>query len=246
MVDILAVSAHPDDIEINAAGTIMKALDAGREVGLCDLTEGERGTRGSVEQRRAETAEANRVMGIREGMRWNLGIPDGNIALSQENILKVVRAIRHFRPSVVLFSWERDRHPDHEHGHRLMRQACFDAGLSMVHTEHDGQTQKPHRPTRMYTFFHTYDRTPDFVIDISDYFERKVQAIAAYDSQITFPGRETEAQRAQTPTFISSTDFIEGILARMRHWGFMVGTRYAEAFATVSGPLKINDLLDTV
>lgn len=246
MADILAISAHPDDIELNVAGTLMKARDAGRSVAVCDLTEGERGTRGSRELRHEETLRANRVMGIANEDRWNLRIPDGNIETSPENVLKVVRAIRHFRPSVLLTSWDRDRHPDHPDGNALVRRACFDAGLTLVRTEHEGTEQAPHRPKKIYCFFHTYETTPDFVVDISDYIERKLAAIAAYSSQFTVPGFEPEETRNEPATFISGTDFMEAIIGRMRHWGFMVGVQYAEAFATVGGPLLVDDLLHTV
>jgi bacillithiol biosynthesis deacetylase BshB1 len=247
MPDILAISAHPDDIELNVAGTLLKAIAAGRTAAVCDLTQGERGSRGSMELRAAETRRANRVLGIADENRWNLKIPDGNIEVTMENRLKVVRAIRYFRPKVLLFSWERDRHTDHENGHRLVRDACFDAGLRHVVTEWNGQQQEPHRPEKMYCFFHTYERTPDFVIDISDYIEGKLAAVAAYSSQFTVPGHHDEREDDTEPrTFISGTDFIEAVLGRMRHWGFMIGTRYGEAFTTVSGPLKVNDLLDTI
>jgi N-acetylglucosamine malate deacetylase 1 len=247
MPDILAISAHPDDIELNISGTILKALASGRTVAICDLTQGERGTRGSMELRAEETRRANRVLGIPDENRWNLKIPDGNIEASEENRMRVVRAIRHFRPKVLLFSWERDRHPDHEQGHRLVRDAYFDAGLRQVESEWNGRRQEPHRPEKMYCFFHTYERTPDFVVDISDHIEGKLAAIAAYSSQFTVPGHhEAREDDPEPPTFISGTDFIEAALGRMRHWGFMVGVRYGEAFTTVSGPLKINDLLDTI
>ncbi|MDB5035857.1 MAG: bacillithiol biosynthesis deacetylase BshB1 [Chlorobi bacterium] len=244
MRDILAISAHPDDVELCVAGTLMKARDAGRTFAICDLTEGERGTRGTVETRRDETRRANDILGLSAGDRWNLGMPDGNIQINQENTLKVVRAIRHFRPKVLLFSWDNDRHPDHEDVNRLVRRAVFDSGLTMVETAWNGERQKPHRPERMYCFFHTYERTPDFVVDITEQIERKIQVIEAYGTQFTMPGREKDDNEPQT--FISTPAFAESLLARMRHWGFMIGATYGEPFVTVHGPIKVNDLLDTV
>ncbi len=246
MADILAISAHPDDVELSAAGTLLRAKHRGESIAVCDLTGGERGTRGSRDLRAEETERANRVLGLAPHERWNLGIPDGNIEMNQENIERVVRVIRHFRPRVLLFSWCNDRHPDHEHGHHLIRRAAFDAGLRMVHTEHDGEPQQPYRPERMYCFFHTYERTPDIIVDISDYVEGKLAAIAAYSSQFTVPGHESESSRNEPATFISGSDFMEAMLARWRHWGFMIGARYGEGFATVSGPVKLNSLLDTL
>ncbi len=245
MTDILAIAAHPDDVELIVSGTLLKASDAGESFAICDLTEGERGSRGTRETRREETRNANRILGIPDELRINLGIPDGNIEITKENTLKLVRVIRHFRPRVILFPWERDRHPDHEHSHRLVREAYFDAGLPHVKTEWEGQAQEPYRPERMYCFFHTYERQPDFVVDVTDQVERKLDAIAAYTTQFTVPGRQ-DAEAEGPQTFISHPEFIESALARMRHWGFMVGVKYAEAYTTVSGPLKVNDLLETL
>jgi N-acetylglucosamine malate deacetylase 1 len=246
MADILAIAAHPDDIELNVAGTLLKSRDAGRSIAICDLNGGERGSRGSAELRLEETRRANAVLGVDESTRWNLGIPDGDIALTKENILKVVRAIRHFRPTVMIFPGERDRHPDHEHAHRLVREAYFDAGLRHVQTELDGVAQTPHRPERIYTFIQRYEREPDFIIDISAQFERKLDAIGAYSSQFTIPGRQREVREGEPETFISSPDFMEYYIARMRQWGFLIGARYGEGFNTVSGPVKVEGLMETV
>jgi bacillithiol biosynthesis deacetylase BshB1 len=246
MVDILAIAAHPDDIELNIAGTLLKARDAEYSIALVDLTEGERGSRGSRELRRDETRCANQVLGIDESMRWNLGLPDGDIDVSKENALKVVQVIRHFRPRIILFPWERDRHPDHEHTHRLVREAYFDAGLRHVETEHEGRPQLPYRPAQMYTFMQAYEKTPDFIIDISAQFERKLDAIAAYSSQFTVPGRTIEERAGEPETFISHSKFMDYYIARMKHWGFLIGAEYGEGFCTVSGPLRVNDLMATV
>jgi bacillithiol biosynthesis deacetylase BshB1 len=246
MIDILAIAAHPDDVELNIAGTLLSARDAGHTIAICDITEGERGSRGSMELRREETRRANRVLGIGEDLRWNLKITDGDIQLTKENVTRLVTALRHFRPKIVLFPWERDRHPDHEHTNRLVREAYFDAGLRNVLTEWEGLPQQPHRPDRLYTFMQAYERTPDFIVDVSAQFERKLDAIAAYSSQFTVPGRIPEDRLGEPETFISQASFMEFYIARMRHWGFMIGTDYGEAFCTVSGPLKISDLSATL
>jgi bacillithiol biosynthesis deacetylase BshB1 len=246
MADILAIAAHPDDLELNIAGTLIKSAEAGRSIALCDLTRGERGTRGSATLRSEETARASAIMGIGDADRWNLEMPDGGIAVTDENVLKVVAVLRHFRPEVLLFPWERDRHPDHERAHELVRRAYFDAGLRHVETEWNGQAQQPHRPARLYTFMQSYERTPDFIVDISAQFERKLDAIAAYSSQFTIPGRTPESSSSEPETFISAPDFMEFAIARMRHWGFMIGARYGEAFVTVQGPVKVGSLADTL
>ncbi|KXK55688.1 MAG: bacillithiol biosynthesis deacetylase BshB1 [Chlorobi bacterium] len=244
--DILAITAHPDDVELHIAGTVMKAIGQGHRVAICDLTAGERGSRGSRELRAKETAAANSILGIEEGFRWNLGIPDGNIALSQENILSVVRTIRHFRPQVILFPWEKDRHPDHEAAHRIVHHAYFDAGLVAVASQHEGIPQTPHRPARMFMFDHSWEGTPDIVVDVSPFIERKLDALAAYGSQFSIPGRTTEDPSYGPQTFISGNDFMEYYLARMRRLGFQIGVQYGEGFVSWGGPVKVDDLLATV
>lgn len=248
MVDILAVVAHPDDAELNIAGTLLRTADLGGSFAVCDLTRGERGTRGSAQLRAEETANANTALGLDENMRWNLGIPDGDIRITQENLSKLVRTIRHFRPSILIFPWSEDRHPDHENTHQLVREAYFNAGLTAVETfGPDGTAQDPHRPERLHTFFHTWEAKPDFIVDISDQLERKLQAIAAYSSQFTVPNlRQAGSVTNQPETFISGQDYMEAIIARMRHWGFMIGTKYGEAFRTVGSPLKVSDIRHTL
>lgn len=246
MADILVVAAHPDDAELNVAGTILKHRALGHSVAICDLTRGERGSRGSAELRQLETDRANRLLGIAPDERWNLEIPDGGITTDDAHVLRLVRAIRHFRPQILLFPWERDRHPDHEAANRLVRRANFDAGLRAIATEHGERPQEPFRPARLYTFMQAYERQPDFIVDISEHFEAKLDAIAAYSSQFTVPGRRGDDRLGEPQTFISGTEFMEAIIARMRHWGFQIGARYGEAFCTETGPLSIGDLTDTL
>ncbi len=246
MIDVLAVAAHPDDIELHIAGTLLRTADRGGTFALCDLTQGERGTRGSMRTRQEETGRANRVLGIDAALRWNLEIPDGDMRIVPENVNRVVRAIRHFRPSILLFPAQHDRHPDHENAHRLVREAWFNAGLRAVVTEHDGKAQEPFRPERGYTFFHAWEGTPDFIVDVSEQFDRKLEAIAAYSTQFTLPGREKGENSGEPQTFISGEGFMEYIIARMRRWGFMIGAQYGEGFCTAGTPLKVRDLRDTL
>ena len=253
MVDILAVVAHPDDAELNIAGTLLRTADRGGSFAICDLTRGERGTRGSATLRAEETAKANRALGIDPTLRWNLGIPDGDIRITHDNLHKLVQAIRHFRPSILLFPWNQDRHPDHENAHRLTREAYFNAGLTALDSlGPDGTPQLPFRPERLYTFFHTWEAQPDFIVDISAQFEQKLEAIAAYGSQFTVPGLHRPelliADKAdeEPATFISGEDYMEALIARMRHWGFMIGAKYGEAFKTIGSPLKVDDIRHTL
>lgn len=245
--DILAIAAHPDDVELHIAGTVMKAIAQGHRVAICDLTAGERGSRGSRQLRQQETAAANTILGIPEGNRVNLGIPDGDIQLSPANVLKVVGVIRRFRPRVILFPAQRDRHPDHEAAHQLVCRAYFDAGLIAVESiDDDGRAQSPHRPVRMFMYSHSWEDEPDFVVDISDFFERKLDGLAAYGSQFSVPGRSVEDPAMGPQTFISSNEFMEYYIARMRRLGFQIGARYGEGFQAWGGPLKVEDLLSTV
>jgi bacillithiol biosynthesis deacetylase BshB1 len=245
MVDILAFAAHPDDAELCISGTLLKARSLGRSIAICDLTQGERGTRGSMDLRYQETERANAVLGLTHETRWNLGMPDGGIETTKESVEAVVRAIRHFRPAVMIFPWEKDRHPDHERAHRLVRQAYFDSGLRHVETHFEGP-QEPHRPQRLFTYLQRYERTPDFIVDISDVIDQKLEAIAAYSSQFTVPGRQPEERLGEPATFVSRPEFMEYMIARMRHWGFLIGATYGEGFCTVEGPMKVRDLMDLV
>ena len=240
--DLLAIATHPDDIELHVSGTLMKTADQGGSFALCDLTRGERGTRGSAELRSLETEGANRILGISSENRWNLGIPDGDVRITEATILSIVRAIRYFRPRILLLPSERDRHPDHENAHRLIREAWFNSGLTALETEHEGASQKPHRPELLLTFAHSWEFEPDFIVDITDQFERKIEAIAAYGSQFTIPGKTSAEELNQPSTFISGEEFIEYLTARMRRWGFMIGTKYGEGFGKLGGPLKVNDV----
>lgn len=245
MVDLLAIVAHPDDAELNIAGTLLKQADRGGSFAIVDMTRGERGTRGSAELRAEEAAKASSALGIDHTRRWNLEIPDGGISESDEHVERVVRAIRYFRPRTVLFPWKEDRHPDHQDAHRLVHRSMFEAGLTARVTAHHGEKQEPFRPSRSYCFLHTYETPPALVIDITEQMGRKLDAIAAYRSQFTLPGRAPRFDADQPKTFISGEDYIEALIARMRHWGFMAGVRYAEAFVTVNGPITV-DILATV
>ncbi len=240
--DILAVAAHPDDIELHVSGTLLRTADLGGSFAICDLTRGERGSRGSAALRAEETKRANEVLGIDETHRWNLAIPDGDIRITPENTLRVVRAIRRFRPRILLLPSESDRHPDHENAYRLVREAWFNSGLTAVETEYEGEAQEPHRPELLLTFAHAWEFEPDLIVDIGDQFDRKLEAIAAYSSQFTIPGSNRSESREEPETFISGEDFMEYLIARMRRWGFMIGRRYGEGFRKLGGPIRVDDV----
>ena len=240
-VDILCVAAHPDDAELYCSGTLMATAERGGSWAICDLTAGERGSRGSVEIRRDETIEANRRMGLPEHRRLNLGLPDGSIRLTEVSISRLVEAIRHFSPDILLIPSPADRHPDHGNAHRLGHEAWFNAGLVAVETSFQGEGQSPWRPRHLLTYDHVFESEPDIIVDISSTFQRKVEALAAYGTQFTLPGKE-RSEEAGRGTLISGTDFFEFIVARMRRNGFRIGAEYGEGFHLVGSPVPMNDL----
>ncbi len=240
-VDILCVAAHPDDAELYCGGTLLATADRGGSFAICDLTAGERGSRGSRQTRGSETREANRQLGLDETRRLNLEIPDGSVRTTEENITRLVEAIRHFSPDILLIPSSEDRHPDHGNAHRLAHEAWFNAGLIAVETRRDGKAQQPARPRYLLTYDHVYESDPDIVVDITAQFERKLGALRAYGTQFTLPG-SVEAESDLPQTLISGTDFFEYIVARMRRNGFRIGTTYGEGFHLVGSPVPFADL----
>jgi bacillithiol biosynthesis deacetylase BshB1 len=246
--DILIIAAHPDDAELHVGGTIIRTIDQGGRVAICDLTRGERGSRGSAELRAAETALANESLGVDAADRVNLGIPDGDIRITPENLSRLIAVIRTVRPAILLIPSDEDRHPDHGNASALAREAWFNAGLRAVKSEWEGVQQEEFRPARLITFDHAWESEPEFIIDISEQFDRKLSALAAYGSQFRMPtDQESDAERNKSnepETFISTHDFMEYMIARMRRLGFQIGTRYGEGFRQIDSPIKVNDLRD--
>lgn len=231
-LDVLAFGAHRDDIELTCAGTMIKLVDRGYKTGIVDITAGEMGTRGSPEERASEAAEAAKILCVQ--CRDNLGIPDANIELSRENKIKVVKAIRKYRPRLVLLPYWEDRHPDHAHTGQLVYEAAFIAGLSKLHTG-----QPSHRPEKLlyYMCHHQFD--PSFVVDVTDQYERKMEAIHCFKSQIynpEYPGEQT---------LISSPEYLESIETRSRYYGWLIGKKYGEPFL-MKEMLEIQDIMTLV
>lgn len=227
MLDILAFGPHPDDVEICCAGTLLKCRSRGARVGIVDLTAGEMGTRGSREIRAAETAEATARLGLDHRSCLDLG--DGRLRENRENELAVVRVLRELRPAVVLGPWHVDDHPDHEHAARIVRNACFLAGMGKLETG-----QPAFRPRTLLSYPGRREFTPSFVVDITPFWEARLHAAQAYRSQFHDPeSREPE-------TAISSPDFWHFIQARAMYYGQLIGARYGEAFWT-EGTLEIED-----
>lgn len=221
-LDILAFAAHPDDVELSCSGTLMKHISEGKRVGVIDLTEGELGSRGSVSLRYEEAEKASKIMGLT--VRENLKMRDGFFEINEENKLKIVTAIRTYRPKIVLANAIEDRHPDHGRAAQLVSEACFLAGLRKVETIVGGQLQEAYRPQVVYHYIQDRYIKPDFVVDITPYIERKMEAIQAYKSQFYDPN----STEPQTP--ISGADFLDFVKARCNEFGRPIGAQYAEGF----------------
>ena len=223
-LDILAFGVHPDDVELGCAGTIMAAIDQGKKVGIVDLTRGELGTRGTPTTRTREAEAAAKIMGV--DVRENLDMADGFFANDEAHQRKIIALIRKYQPDIILANAPEDRHPDHGRSAKLVSDAAFLSGLRKVETIHEGITQNAWRPA--YTFHYIQDRfiQPSFVIDITAYMERKMEAVLAYGTQFT------SADTSEPQTYISSPQFLETVKARALMLGKRIGVGYAEGYIT--------------
>jgi len=236
-LDLLAIAAHPDDAELGCSGAIIAALAQGKKAGIIDLTRGEMGTRGSVTTRDQEAAAAAKIMGL--SIRENLNFKDIYFSNDPEHQVEVVKMLRKYQPNVVITGAIRDRHPDHAKGSALVKQACFMSGLSKLVTDLDGHRQEPWRPSVVYHFIQSYYIVPDLVVDISEFWERKMQTIKAFKSQFFDPGN-TEPE-----TYISSPDFMKMVESRAKEMGHSIGAAYGEGF-TVERNIGVKNLLDLI
>jgi len=231
-LDILAVAAHRDDVEQTCGGTLLKMAQRGRRTGILDLTQGEMGTRGTAEERAQEAAEAAKI--LRVSWRQALDIPDGRVENTWENRLKVARVIREQRPRVVILPYWKGRHPDHYTASTLGYEACFLAGLAKLDVgvarapspanQRDNATSlPPHRPFKIVYATLYYDVRPTFVVDITELFETRFQALMAYKSQFS-------DQEAGKDLFPAQAEIHARIEAMARFYGLMGGVTYAEPF----------------
>lgn len=231
---VAAFAAHPDDAELSASGTLLVMKARGHRVGVVDLTRGELGTRGTPEIRAAESAESTRILNL--DFRLNLGLPDGQMANTQEQRLAVISAIRTVRPDILLCNAPADRHPDHGNAAILVRESAFLAGLANIATvDAEGQPQKAFRPRLVLHYIQDQFFKPDLVIDISSVVERKMESIKAFKSQFYDPNSKEPA------TYISTPQFFDGILARAAEMGRMINVSHGEGFLT-NRPLGLDDL----
>ena len=234
-LDILVFGAHPDDAELGAGATIAKEVAAGKKVVIVDLTRGELGTRGTAEIRDAEAAKAAEILGVR--IRENLEFADGFFTNDKEHQLEIIRMIRKYRPEIVLCNAVDDRHIDHAKGAKLVSDAAFLSGLLKIDTKLDGddQWQEPWRPKWVYHYIQWKNLTPDFVVDVSGFIDKKHEAIMAYSSQFYDP----KSDEQETP--ISSKNFLESVHYRARDLGRLIGVAHAEGF-TVERMLAVESL----
>jgi bacillithiol biosynthesis deacetylase BshB1 len=232
-LDILAIAAHPDDVELSAAGTLIKAKKQGKRIGILDLTAGELGSRGNVLSREEEATAASKIIGL--DARVNIGLADGFFQNDRDSQIKIIEQIRRYQPDVVLINAPSDRHPDHGKGAVLAKESCFLSGLLKIETKWDGIDQKAWRPRSVYHYIQDYYLKPDFVVDISAETEQKIESIKAYKTQFYDPDQEGP----DTP--ISGEDFFDFLKGRWMTYGRLAGVKYAEGFIA-SRPIGVEDI----
>ncbi len=239
-LDLLVIVVHPDDAELGCGGTIAKQVAQGRKVGIVDLTRGELGSRGSAEIRDREAAAAAEILGLT--VRENLKMRDGFFRNDEAHQLEVVRAIRRYRPEILITNALHDRHPDHGRAGDLVNDAAFLSGLRMIETlDADGNPQEAFRPRLLLQLIQDQYIKPDVVMDVSDHWETKFHAIRAYTSQ--FFSEDYAGSGDEPQTYISQPDFMEYIDARGREYGKYIGAKYGEGF-TCRRLLGVDDLFD--
>ena len=236
-LDILAFGAHPDDVELGCAGTILKEISLGKKVGIVDLTRGELGTRGSAEIRDQEANAAAKILGV--SARENLEMRDGFFVNDEKHQLEIIKMIRKYQPEIVLCNAIDDRHIDHAKGSKLVSDACFLSGLMKIETALEGQQQKAWRPKLVYHYIQWKNIEPDFVIDITGFTDKKIESILAYSSQFY----DANSKEPESP--ISSKNFLESLNYRSRDLGRLIGVDHAEGF-TVERYVAVNSLGDLI
>ena len=223
-VDVLAIGAHPDDVELGCGGTIAKLISEGKIVAILDLTQGELGTRGTNETRAIEAKNAAEILGI--SARENLKMKDGFLINSEEYQLRIIKAIRTYQPEIVFCNAVDDRHPDHAKAAKLASDACFLSGLIKIETEESGKKQEKWRPKQVFHYIQWKNLEPDFVIDISGFLDKKIESCLAYKTQFYDP------TSTEPTTPISSKSFLDSITYRAQDLGRLAGVEHAEGFTT--------------
>ena len=236
-LDILVLPVHPDDAELGCAGVILKHIALGHKVGIVDLTRGELGTRGTAEIRDQEAARSAQILGLH--VRENLGLPDGFFENTREYQLKVIAAIRKYRPDIVITNAYHDRHPDHGRANELVEASCFLAGLRRIETLDNNELQAEWRPTQVLHFIQDNYIKPDIIVDVTPYWDKKIESIYAFGSQFHNPDWNGD----EPQTYISSPEFIQIVEARAREFGKSINVKFGEGF-TSRKILGVDNLFD--
>ncbi len=221
-LDILVFGAHPDDVELSCSGALLVEKARGKKVGIVDLTRGELGTRGTAEMRNNEANDAAAIMQV--DIRENLDMADGFFKNDEEHQRQIITALRKYQPEIVLCNAPADRHPDHGRGADLVYTASFLSGLTKIETKENSSLQKAWRPKYVFNYIQDRYFNPDFVVDITNVIDKKIEAIKAYKSQFYNP------ESKERETYISSPEFLESIIYRSKMFGKLIGVKYAEGF----------------
>lgn len=233
-LDVLAIGSHPDDVELGCSGTLIKEIRRGKKIGIIDLTQGELGTRGTIATRHHEAAEAARILGVE--VRENLKMRDGFFVNDETHQLQLIQALRKYKPEIVIGNIMDDRHPDHGRGGKLIYDACFLSGLKKVQTTDDmGKEQESWRPKYVLQYLQDRFYEPDFIIDVTEVWEQRMEAIRAYKTQFY----SVESKEPQT--YISSPEFMETLESRARLLGKRIGVQFAEGYLSTKS-IGINNL----
>lgn len=223
-LDILAIGAHPDDVELGCGGTLAKMISENKKVGILDLTEGELGTRGTALTRKSEAEEAGKILSI--AYRENLKFRDGFFKNDDIHQIELIKIIRKYKPDIVLANAVNDRHPDHGKSAKLVYDACFLSGLLKIQTSYNGVTQDKWRPKHIFNYIQWNEEKPDFIIDISHFLDKKIEACMAYKTQFYDPN----SLEPNTP--ITSINFKKSIIYRAENLGRLIGCDAGEGFTS--------------
>ena len=236
-LDILAIGAHPDDVELGCGATLAKEVSNGKKVGIIDLTRGELGTRGTAKTRDEEAYNAAKILGV--NTRFNMRFADGFFINNKEHQIEIIKMIRYYRPEIVICNAIDDRHIDHGKGSQLVSDACFLSGLRKIETiyKDENKVQEPWRPKAVYHYIQWKDLEPDFAVDVTGFMDKKMDSVMAYKTQFFDPNND----EPQTP--ISSKNFTDSIVYRARNLGRLIGAEFAEGY-TVERYLAVDSLFD--
>lgn len=236
-LDILAVGAHPDDVELSCSATLAKEIDRGKKVGILDLTRGELGTRGTAEIRDQEALDAAKILGVHA--RENLSFADGFFINDKAHQLEIIKIIRKYKPEIVFCNAINDRHIDHGRGSKLVSDACFLSGLRRIETSLNGEEQEAWRPKQVFHYIQWKNIEPDVVVDVTGYMDKKMESVKAYRSQFYDPNSD----EPNTP--ISSNNFFDSVIYRARDLGRIINTEYAEGY-TVERYVAVDSIFDLI